>query len=202
MTTFEHTDGHEGTHHDEGGYGTLSRAERLERELDRLSRPDRQGLGPELVARLRVRIVDRWQQNAACAGADPEAWFPEHPGSRVHPAVVRTCAGCPVRRSCLASAVLWSVEGIWAGTTVWDRRTTLRLLRAGEPIAEVITATLDHAEGRTDRRRQIHGRDWFHTNPRNLAQTAAHTTTHTVAETAGGTDRDSSSGQERPGAAA
>jgi hypothetical protein len=198
MTTVDSPVTYTETNGEEGGCGTSSRAERLANELDRLSRPDRQGLGPELVTRLRVRIVDRWQQYAACAGADPEAWFPEHAGSGVHPAVVRTCAGCPVRRSCLASAVLWSVEGIWAGTTVWDRRTTLRLLRAGEPIAEVITATLDHAEGRTDRRRQIHGRDWFHTDPRSRAETVA----PTAAETAAGTDRDSSSGQERPGAAA
>jgi hypothetical protein len=176
---------------DGGGRWTLSRAERLANELDRLSRPDRQGLSPELMARLRVRIVDRWQQYAACAGADPEAWFPEQPGSRVHPAVVRTCAGCPVRRSCLASAVLWSVDGIWAGTTQPDRRATLRLLRAGEPIAEVITATLDHAEGRTDRRRQVRGRDWFHTDPRSLAT-----------QSAAATDRESSRSQEQPGAAA
>ena len=68
-----------------------------------------------------TRLVERrWQQQAACASADPVAWYPENravpPGQ-----VFRICAACPVARSCLAVALLWDEDGIWAGTTPSQR---------------------------------------------------------------------------------
>ncbi len=75
------------------------------------------------------------------------------------------CARCPARQSCLASAVLWSVDGIWAGTTTRDRQHAALPIRAGIPITDVLAATLEHAEGRLRRRQQLRRRDWFHTEP-------------------------------------
>lgn len=131
---------------------------RLRAELDWLAAAQRVGLSRRLVRTLRVGIVAGWQQYAACAGADPEAWFPCVQGAAVPRPVVRICADCPVRRSCLATALLWSVDGLWAGTTLQDRQKTLRQLRAGEPVEQVLTVTLDAAAGRV----RTPSRDWFH----------------------------------------
>ena len=144
---------------------TQAQVERLTCELDRLGMPERLSLAPEVADRVRARITARWQQDAACAGADPEAWFPEGQGTWVPAGVVHTCAGCPVRRSRLATAVLWSVDGVWAGTTSRDRQEITRQLRAGAPVAEVLTAALDRAEGRLGRRALARRRDWFHIDP-------------------------------------
>lgn len=77
-------------------------------------------------------MVSGWRDRAACAGLDPEMWFPLHTGGRggapsprdrehAEPAV-RVCRGCPVRRDCLT----WAVEGgeqhgIWGGMLPYDR---------------------------------------------------------------------------------
>jgi hypothetical protein len=82
-----------------------------------------------------------WQQDAACATADPEAWFPDK--ASVAPAqVFATCDVCAVRRSCLASALLYREHGVWAGTTAFERRSFYRLLRAGVPAVKVLDAAL------------------------------------------------------------
>jgi len=74
--------------------------------------------------------VPDWQFEGACAEVDPEAWFPEQ-GSYAPPLVFAICAGCPVRRSCLAAALHGREQGVWAGTTAEDRDGLLRLLRIG-----------------------------------------------------------------------
>ena len=81
-------------------------------------------------------------------------------------AVMRTCSACPVRRSCLATALLWSVDGTWAGTSLAEREQGVRSLKAGASVAEVITAMLDHADGAVARRARH--RDWFHVDPATL----------------------------------
>jgi hypothetical protein len=46
----------------------------------------------------------------------------------------RICAGCPVRKSCLATAVLADEEGIWGGTRRGQRlHARARLLNDEEP---------------------------------------------------------------------
>ena len=47
-----------------------------------------------------------WRQDAACVGHDPELWFPPDGDQEVTGMAVRICAGCPVRRQCLA----WSIQ--------------------------------------------------------------------------------------------
>jgi len=84
-----------------------------------------------------------WQQDALCAQADPEAWFP-NVGFFASAQVLTTCARCPVRRSCLAAALLRAELGVWAGTTEAHRRVLRRMLKAGIPVADVLAHGLDY----------------------------------------------------------
>ena len=89
---------------------------------------------------LRASIRDRWQEEAVCASTDPEQWFPSKGGSpRLACAV---CAGCPVRRSCLASALLFAEDGIWAGTAPTHRRAAFRSIGNGADVDGVLDQLL------------------------------------------------------------
>ena len=59
---------------------------------------------------------------AACAGADPEQWFPL-PGRPVPRAVAEVCAGCPVRQECADYAVSAGpmLRGVWGGLSQSER---------------------------------------------------------------------------------
>ena len=96
-------------------------------------------------AELRALVEPRWQEDASCATADPEAWFPVKE-SRPAGQVTRICAACPVSRSCLAVAMLWNEDGIWAGTSPNHRKLGYRLLRLGSSGAEVIELLLTWAK--------------------------------------------------------
>ncbi len=89
---------------------------------------------------LRVARESEWEQSAACASVDPEEWFPDKGGSTR--AAVAICAGCPVRRSCLATALLLTEVGVWAGTTAVQRRSAYRALRAGTDADAVLDQLL------------------------------------------------------------
>jgi len=89
---------------------------------------------------LRASVAPRWQEEAVCASADPEQWFPGKGGSaRLARAV---CAGCPVSRSCLASALLFAEDGIWAGTTPIHRRSAYRAIVNGADVDQVLDQLL------------------------------------------------------------
>jgi hypothetical protein len=89
---------------------------------------------------LRASITPRWQEGAACASTDPEQWFPSKGGS---PRLARVvCAGCPVRRSCLATALLFAEDGIWAGTAPIHRRAAYRAIRNGADVDHVLDQLL------------------------------------------------------------
>src|SRR4051794_21860426 len=74
------------------------------------------GFVPAFLQRRPERIVrassgHRWQDGAVCASTDPEQWFAVKGGS---PRPARAvCATCPVRGSCLTSALLFAEDGIW-----------------------------------------------------------------------------------------
>lgn len=62
-----------------------------------------------------------WAEHAACAGADPQPWFPTRGGSTIEARAV--CAGCPVTGECLAYALRWDIRhGIWGGMSERQRR--------------------------------------------------------------------------------
>ena len=91
---------------------------------------------------LRASITPRWQEHAGCASTDPEQWFQVKGGFlRLAGSV---CAECPVRRSCLATALLFEEEGIWAGTTPSRRRAAYLAIRDGVDIDVVLDRLLPH----------------------------------------------------------
>jgi WhiB family transcriptional regulator, redox-sensing transcriptional regulator len=69
--------------------------------------------------------LEDWRSTAACRSADPELFFPisDSGPSLVQAAEAKAiCAGCPVRRQCLAFAVRTrQVHGIWGGLTERER---------------------------------------------------------------------------------
>lgn len=76
-----------------------------------------------------------WQEQAACRGTDPEAFFPlsERAGT---PAVERAraiCSGCPVRAVCLEWALTNQPFGIAGGLTT-DERTQIRKGHTTRPL--------------------------------------------------------------------
>ena len=70
-----------------------------------------------------------WREDALCAQADPEAFFPE--GGARNKSVKAICERCPVRERCLQWALdHHPVDGIWGGMSERERR---RLLVAAIP---------------------------------------------------------------------
>lgn len=67
----------------------------------------------------------RWQDHAACKGADTALFFPERGGSIREAKAL--CGGCPVRLECL-DAGMDEHYGIWGGQSERGRR---RIRRAG-----------------------------------------------------------------------
>ena len=66
-----------------------------------------------------------WADKAACAGTDPEAFFPDR-GGNPHPAK-KVCRDCPVRQQCLDYALKHAENwGIWGGLTDNERRSIRR----------------------------------------------------------------------------
>lgn len=97
-----------------------------------------------------------WRTGAVCASVDPDAWFPDE-GETVDRRVLALCAGCPVRRSCLATALYWRDLGVWAGTTETTRRRGYRMLRADTPAAKVLDLLLDAATRKATKPRRRRG---------------------------------------------
>ena len=89
--------------------------------------------------------MPRWHADAACSGADAWWWFVDAKKIAARDALA-TCAGCPVRRTCLAAALVYAEEyGIWGGLTAVQRTPLLGRLSAGEPLGDVLDTALDTA---------------------------------------------------------
>ena len=78
---------------------------------------------------------DAWRGRAACLGHDPDLWDTVE-GETPPAEALDTCRTCPVQESCLAEA-LSTVEcndhGLWAGTTVSQRRVLRRRMPRPQP---------------------------------------------------------------------
>jgi WhiB family redox-sensing transcriptional regulator len=64
----------------------------------------------------------QFSARAACAGTDPDCFFPESGGQWDLVIARRICAGCPIKVECLN----WALKnreayGIWGGTTYKQR---------------------------------------------------------------------------------
>ena len=65
-----------------------------------------------------------WMHRAACAGKDPELFFPEKGISAQRAKAI--CDTCPVRVPCLQFAVENHVFGVWGGLSERERRRVRR----------------------------------------------------------------------------
>lgn len=61
-----------------------------------------------------------WHDQAACAGHEPDLWFPTRGESAVE--AVAICLGCPVAGPCLDHALHHEEHGVWGGTSERERR--------------------------------------------------------------------------------
>jgi len=87
-------------------------------------------------------INDRWRDDAACAGADPDAWFPE-PGGTAPRTAVRVCVTCPVRRMCLAWALAFDERhGTWGGMSAAAREPLQKRVNRGAALGSILDSAL------------------------------------------------------------
>lgn len=71
-----------------------------------------------------------WMDDALCAQADPDAWFPESGEWPKVRAAKLICAACPVRAECLDYALASGERfGVWGGLSEDERRAELRRRR-------------------------------------------------------------------------
>jgi len=61
----------------------------------------------------RHSLAPDWQRAACRDAPDPEEWFPFP--SADYPTARAVCAGCPIRRRCLAFAQAGGQSGVWGG---------------------------------------------------------------------------------------
>jgi hypothetical protein len=91
-------------------------------------------------ADLAGQIMPGWAQQAACAseGVDPDWWFA--PPDQLTQTVARdVCGFCPVRRSCLAHAlVVNELEGIWGGFDESERAWQRLALAEGTSVPAIV----------------------------------------------------------------
>lgn len=84
----------------------------------------------------------RWHPRAACNGLPPYLWLEEFAQSRTSRGVA-ICRSCPVRRTCLSSALVFGDEyGIYGGTTTTERAALTRRLRRGDTLGSVLASAL------------------------------------------------------------
>ena len=84
----------------------------------------------------------RWHPLGACSDSSDWSWFAD--GKRV-PAreAMQTCVDCPVRRTCLASSLVFAEEfGVWGGIPPRPRAELLRRLARGESLGDVLDSAL------------------------------------------------------------
>lgn len=108
---------------------------------------------PASAARTLESVIEPdWTVDAACMSVDPELWFPEK-GGRTSRAVLEICASCPVRASCLATAVVNVEDGIWGGVQERARSHARgQIWRGADPLV-VLNDLLDQAAEASTRHR-------------------------------------------------
>ncbi|KQY60739.1 hypothetical protein ASD11_09640 [Aeromicrobium sp. Root495] len=70
-------------------------------------------------------------QEWACAGSDPELFFPADDTALA--AAVAVCAACPLRSTCLSLATARSESGVWGGVLLESGRPLDRVPVRGRP---------------------------------------------------------------------
>jgi len=108
---------------------------------------------PASAARVLESVIEPdWPGQATCVSVDPELWFPSE-GGRTSRAVLEICAACPVRASCLATAVVNVEDGIWGGVQAVPRsQARARIWRGADPLVVLDELLGQAAEAGTRRR--------------------------------------------------
>jgi hypothetical protein len=97
-----------------------------------------------------------WHQDAACAQVGGDWWFPDDPHERISGPVLRICADCPVRRSCLLFALSVDVlHGVWAAMVPAELWALRQRVLDGEPAATVVADGLATGDARRANREGI-----------------------------------------------
>ena len=74
-----------------------------------------------------------WRDDAACAGADSDEFFPPAEDEAAAMAAKKICALCPAQEQCLQYALATNqTEGVWGGMSSGDRRRLRRRIRDRE----------------------------------------------------------------------
>jgi len=108
---------------------------------------------PASAARVLARLIEpNWTAGAECLSIDPELWFPEKGGSTSR-AVLEICASCPVRASCLATALVDVEDGIWGGVEAARRGQARGQIGRGADPLVVVGELLDRAAATRSERR-------------------------------------------------
>jgi WhiB family transcriptional regulator, redox-sensing transcriptional regulator len=83
-----------------------------------------------------LTIPGKWTQQALCAQAFPDAWYPDRNQRELIQLAKQICARCPVQAVCLQHALSgadsWGgiSTGIWGGTAAQERSRLRRQLKA------------------------------------------------------------------------
>ncbi|WP_374968185.1 WhiB family transcriptional regulator [Terrabacter sp. BE26] len=94
------------------------------------------------VPMLRALARGGWKERGTCRQTDPELWFADT-SRRTKARAASICASCPVRRPCLAWALVFDEEfGVWGGLDAAERFPLQRRLTTGEPLATVLAAAM------------------------------------------------------------
>jgi WhiB family transcriptional regulator, redox-sensing transcriptional regulator len=101
-----------------------------------------------------------WLREAACAGADPELFFPvgdSGPAAEQTARAKEVCHGCPVERQCLEWALATGrTSGVWGGTDENERRKLRRRTeRRRSPGASADRRSRPPAPGGSRRRQRM-----------------------------------------------
>ncbi|MFC7596294.1 WhiB family transcriptional regulator [Terrabacter sp. GCM10028922] len=92
--------------------------------------------------------MDRWHDDGLCRTGPANWWLSDEPADTVPG--IEVCRDCPVRRLCLASALVFGDQWtIYGGTTPPQRRALTRRLRRGETLGAVLADTLNDTNADT-----------------------------------------------------
>ena len=93
--------------------------------------------------------MDRWHDDGLCRTGPADWWLSDEPADTVRG--IEVCQDCPVRRLCLASALVFGDQWtIYGGTTPPERRAMTRRLRRGDTLRTVLADTLRPSNASTD----------------------------------------------------
>lgn len=91
---------------------------------------------------LAALIRGEWKAYGICRQTDAELWFADT-SHRIHVRAASICHDCPVRRPCLAWALVFDEDfGVWGGLSPAERSPLRRRLAAGESLADVTAEAL------------------------------------------------------------